>query len=215
QTPAEEIGGDQPRLLRGTVVQEAPGLVFTPGGSDDRFLLADRTTLGLAGLVAREAGDDRPAYLEFMGETGPGPAGDSPSEVAGVVLVSHLLFVGFGEGRGCEEDLAGVEMVARGQEPGWQVEIRKDGAVFRTPEQPDGVRFSELTASHAGGGRVYEAVRDSADGGPGGLTLSLAPEPCRDGMTGDWHSWRAELSVDGNRLTGCARPGHPAPGTGT
>ncbi|MFO7654703.1 MAG: hypothetical protein R6X25_12900, partial [Candidatus Krumholzibacteriia bacterium] len=154
QTPAEEIGGDQPRLLRGTVVQEARGLVFTPCGSDDRFLLADRTTLGLAGLVARAAGDDRPVYLEFMGETGPGPAGDGLPGVAGVMLVSHLLFVAFGESRGCEEDLAGVEMVARGQEPGWQVEIRKDSAVLRTAEQPDGVRFSELTASHAGGGRV-------------------------------------------------------------
>jgi uncharacterized membrane protein len=93
-----------------------------------------------------------------------------------------------------------------GTEPFWGGRIQPDGLTLMRPGQPD------VTAANAG----VRIEGDVGAWGVGGLVFRLEPEPCSDGMSDRRYDYRAEVTINGQVLKGCAsRPadlrGQPKP----
>jgi uncharacterized membrane protein len=81
-----------------------------------------------------------------------------------------------------------------GTEPFWGGRIQDDGLTLTRIGQPD------VTAANAGV-RVEGGV---GVWGVGGLVFRLTPEPCSDGMSERRYDYRAEVTLNGQVLKGCA-----------
>jgi uncharacterized membrane protein len=81
-----------------------------------------------------------------------------------------------------------------GTEPFWGGRISADGLNLSRAGQPD------VTAAN-GGVRVEG---DVGVWGVGGLVFRLHPEPCSDGMSDRKYGYRAEVTINGEVLRGCA-----------
>lgn len=81
-----------------------------------------------------------------------------------------------------------------GTEPFWGGRIQNDGLTLSRAGQPD------VSADNTG---VH--VEDGAGvWGVGGLVFKLRPEPCSDGMSDRRYDYRAEVTINGDVLKGCA-----------
>ncbi|CAN5261824.1 membrane protein [soil metagenome] len=81
-----------------------------------------------------------------------------------------------------------------GTEPFWGGRIRADGLTLSRAGQPD------VTAANPGVKVEGEIGVWSADP----LVFRLDPEPCSDGMSERKYSYRAEVTINGEVLKGCA-----------
>ena len=81
-----------------------------------------------------------------------------------------------------------------GTEPFWGGRIRADGLVLSRAGQAD-VAVANPGVKVAGEVGTWEAGR---------LALRLDPEPCSDGMSERQYGYRAEVTIDGEVLRGCA-----------
>ena len=81
-----------------------------------------------------------------------------------------------------------------GTEPFWAGTIRADGLTLSRAGQPD------VTAANAGA-KVQGEV---GSWGTGELMFRLEAEPCTDGMSDRKYGYRAEATVKGQVLRGCA-----------
>jgi uncharacterized membrane protein len=81
-----------------------------------------------------------------------------------------------------------------GTEPFWNGRIQNDGLTLSRAGQPD------VSADNTG-----VRVEDGAGvWGVGGLVFKLRPEPCSDGMSDRRYDYRAEVTINGDVLKGCA-----------
>ncbi len=81
-----------------------------------------------------------------------------------------------------------------GTEPFWGGRIQADGLTLSRAGQPD------VSAANTG-------VRVEGEVGVwawGGLVFKLHPEPCSDGMSDRRYDYRAEVTINGQVLKGCA-----------
>jgi len=81
-----------------------------------------------------------------------------------------------------------------GTEPFWGGKIRPDGLVLSRAGQPD------VTAANPG----VQVSGDVGVWGTGHLVFRLEPEPCSDGMSDRRYGYRAEATINGEVLKGCA-----------
>jgi uncharacterized membrane protein len=81
-----------------------------------------------------------------------------------------------------------------GTEPFWGGRIQADGLTLSRAGQPD------VTAANAG----VRVEGDVGVWGVGGLVFKLRPEPCSDGMSDRQYGYRAEATINGQVLKGCA-----------
>lgn len=89
-----------------------------------------------------------------------------------------------------------------GTEPFWGGGIRPDGLSLTRVGQAE-VRAGNPGVKVKGGAGVWDA---------GALVLTLRAEPCSDGMSDRRYGYRAEVTFDGQTLTGCAAaPGASRP----
>ena len=95
---------------------------------------------------------------------------------------------------------------ARGNEPFWAVlfDSAGDGATFRTPELPDGIRYREGRWKRVGTNAewVYKARRERAEGL--WLELEITEAPCTDSMSGESFPYKAVVTFEDRRMEGCA-----------
>lgn len=91
---------------------------------------------------------------------------------------------------------------ARGNEPGWQIELSDQAITFRTLE---GILTIEPAPqpTRENGIDTYSATVDGRQ-----FTLAVADEACADTMTGMPYPKSATVTVDGRKFAGCA--GEPA-----
>lgn len=88
-----------------------------------------------------------------------------------------------------------------GTEPFWGGEIRPGGLSLTRPGQAE-VRVGNPGVRVEGGAGVWDA---------GVLVLRLRAEPCSDGMSDRRYRYRAEATLGGQTLRGCAAaPGEPS-----
>lgn len=81
-----------------------------------------------------------------------------------------------------------------GTEPFWGGRIQADGLTLSRAGQPD------VAAANAG----VRVEGDAGVWGVGGLVFRLEPEPCSDGMSDRRYGYRAEATINGQVLKGCA-----------
>jgi uncharacterized membrane protein len=81
-----------------------------------------------------------------------------------------------------------------GTEPFWGGKIRRDGLSLMRAGQPD-VAVDNPGVRIEGGAGVWNA---------GALVLKLTAEPCSDGMSDRQYGYRAEVTLNGQALRGCA-----------
>jgi uncharacterized membrane protein len=81
-----------------------------------------------------------------------------------------------------------------GTEPFWGGRIRGDGLTLSRAGQPD------VSAANTG----VRVEGDVGVWGVGGLVFKLRAEPCSDGMSDRRYGYRAEVTIGGQTLKGCA-----------
>lgn len=81
-----------------------------------------------------------------------------------------------------------------GTEPFWGGRIQSDGLTLSRAGQPD------VSAANTG----VKVEGDVGVWGVGGLVFRLHPEPCSDGMSDRKYDYRAEVTINGQVLRGCA-----------
>ena len=110
----------------------------------------------------------------------------------------------------CDRLPADGELVARGNEPFWSVEVDADSARLRVPLMPDGVVFSYGAWRRlADSAWAYEARRGEGTAVEF-LELHLTEARCFDSMSGARYPFKAALVREGNPATGCAVEGRRA-----
>lgn len=138
------------------------------------------------GVLARAhsslaAGPGEAVYVEFLGAIGKaGPPGERES----VTVVELLRASPSGEGSGCPRPAEEAEVMARGNEPFWRVDVFEDRIVFREPENIAGVEFPSGEALEEGARRVYRSTRQGA--GPRDIEVALERRGCNDSMSGEY-----------------------------
>jgi len=93
---------------------------------------------------------------------------------------------------------------ARGNEPFWAVSFEGEGATFRTPELPDGIKYREGRWKQEGATAewVYKARRERAEGL--WISLEITEAPCTDSMSGESFPYKAVVTFEDKRMEGCA-----------
>jgi uncharacterized membrane protein len=87
---------------------------------------------------------------------------------------------------------------AVGTEPFWAVQVRKDSLTLSRPDHAE-LKVSAPPSEARGGGLVWTTE---------GLTVSIAPGACSDGMSDRRYVYNALVRVGPEILKGCAyRPG--------
>ena len=81
-----------------------------------------------------------------------------------------------------------------GTEPFWGGKIRAAGLTLTRPDQP------EVSAANTG----VHVEGEVGAWGTGHLVIRLAPEACSDGMSDRHYGYRAEATLNGEVLKGCA-----------
>jgi len=103
------------------------------------------------------------------------------------------------EGFGCSLDVESLVFRAFGNEPGWRLDVRPDGATLTSMNLEERVEFS-------GDGRLsnqqYEFENDEYR-----MSVTYLEIPCRDSMSGSYFSHQVEMRIGDQRYPGCAVPG--------
>jgi len=178
------------RFVRGTIL---PGddLRFRACGQSG--LLALRPVdLFTRDLVEEIAAAGEPIYAEFMGRVG----GRVPA-----MTITRLVHAAR-ESPGCDGPAPDYEFRAHGNEPFWSVEVRGTTAVWKTPENIDGVTFEITSREQIGNGWLL-----AAQDGDTHLGISFAGTPCRDSMADAWFGYTVQLEVGTSGFRGCGRDG--------
>jgi len=81
-----------------------------------------------------------------------------------------------------------------GTEPFWGGRIQEGGLILSRAGEP------EVSAANDG----VRIEGDTGSWGVGGLVFKLTPEPCSDGMSDRRYDYRAEVTINGDVLKGCA-----------
>ncbi|TVR58975.1 MAG: hypothetical protein EA422_15315 [Gemmatimonadales bacterium] len=114
------------------------------------------------------------------------------------------------EDQRCLDLLPDARLEARGNEPFWNLQTLNGEAVWRTPEELEGLTwFDGAWEPMEGGAARYEARRDGVDGAEF-VRLEIVPERCRDSMAGTWHPFSATVRLGGFTWEGCAVEGRRA-----
>lgn len=87
---------------------------------------------------------------------------------------------------------------AVGTEPFWSVKVRSSALTLARPDHPD------VTTARPGIRIEEEAGVFDAPMGARRLVLRLTPGECSDGMSDRRYDYRAEVTVNGETLKGCA-----------
>ena len=83
-----------------------------------------------------------------------------------------------------------------GTEPFWGGKIRAAGLTLTRPDRP------EVSAANTG----VHVEREVGVWGAGHLVIRLTPEACSDGMSDRRYGYRAQATLNGQVLKGCAAP---------
>jgi uncharacterized membrane protein len=162
-----------------------------------------------AGVLAKAFGAlDAPAAVGIYAEV----RGPLSTDLGSLTLTELVRARALGGGLACEPPVFAGDYVANGNEPFWAVEIREDGIVYRSPEEPKGERYPYAITRTETGGSLY--ATKIAQPKVSTLEISLTPGRCVDSMSGELRAFKAHVVRDGTRLEGCATAGVPPGGFG-
>ncbi len=192
-------------IYRGRLKLMNDELIFTPCGGDfsvrlmsGRYKMADWAETARVHL---EAG----VYAEFRAEVG------EPSEGDTRLLLSEPLFIA-NEGASCEHPTPVGSLVASGNEPFWTLIVGETHTILTTPKGEwrltGGMHPDDAFFNVPSGTRSMSLIDQEQN-----LEISLVvhKKPCHDTMVDAWSAYTAEFEYQGEKGTGCARPGRFLP----
>jgi putative lipoprotein len=199
---------DSARPFRGMVVLGHGAHSFRECGAVGDLVVVDSTSGELESAYAGLASDARePVYVELIGRSGPPPSEDRGAGYAGWLVALELRRASpQGESFGCERQPLDALLLARGNEPFWNVTVSRTRILYQDPEHLDGIVFPPVPPELLGGRRLYRSERAGVDE-PGDILIDAEPKPCRDSMSGEYFHMSAEVRLDGRVLRGCAALG--------
>jgi putative lipoprotein len=102
-----------------------------------------------------------------------------------------------------EAKARGVRFRALGQEPGWILDVREDGAIDVEADYGEAVYHLPPAdpAVDPGAGRTIYHIETEAHR----ATIVIDDEPCRDAMSGWPYETTVSLTLDGREYRGCGR----------
>ena len=103
------------------------------------------------------------------------------------------------EGFGCELNVDGLVLRGMGNEPGWRLDVREDGATLSSLTLEDSVDFE-------GDGRLSNQQFEfqNADFR---MSVAFLKIPCRDTMSGSYFSHQVQVRFGDRVFNGCGVPG--------
>jgi putative lipoprotein len=185
-------------LVRGAMMMEGAVPVFKACGDKGReYTLVDASD-GDVSRVYRElaAAPGAPVFMEIRGVVFSAPA----AAPARLEFRAERLERAERQGPGCRRALGRLEALALGSSPAWQVEIAPSGVVFASLDERGTMMFPARTGDWPADGALrYEGANGGAT-----LALTLSPERCRDGTTGNLYALAARAVLNGTEYRGCA-----------
>lgn len=186
--------------LRGTLAIEGGRYEFTECGAPASSAMAVSDGNGLLASLGEAAPKPgAPVYAEVRG----GVSKDGKS-----IAVTELVRARPPKGEtACEPPVFAGDYVASGNEPFWSVEIRENGIVFRSSDEPKGRTYPYALTRTETGAAIYATKITSPRVST--LEVDLEPARCVDTMSGEIRAFNAHVTLDGKKLEGCAAAGVP------
>lgn len=103
------------------------------------------------------------------------------------------------EGFGCELDVDGLVLRGFGNEPGWRLDVREDGATLSSLTLENKVEFQ-------GDGRLSNQQFEF-ENAEFRMSVTFLKIPCRDSMSGNFFSHQVQVRFGDRVFTGCGIPG--------
>ncbi len=186
-------GGGGPRVPAGTsgvLFAAGDSLTFQPCDAASPVAIRDDTGQRLAALVEELSGGRGSIHAHLVLENG----------------TVRELRVAAPESGSCEGVLPDGEIQARGNEPFWAVTVDGRTAVWRSPDEPDGVEYRGGSWTATSAAWRFQAVRDVA-GGTESLVVDFREAACADTMSGARYPFRASAARGIAQYEGCGLEG--------
>jgi uncharacterized membrane protein len=203
--PLPEVGPPPARVERipGVAFSQEQGLYLTICGAEHPSKLVgsglDELREALASL--EQGPGDPPVPVEVLGAVRDQPGGGT------MIAVSALNVALPPGGAGlCELDSSYLYKAA-GSEPFWSLVVLEGRLRFEAMDLEAPIELAATAARVPGvSGPGWTGESDGHS-----LRVQLLPERCYDGMSGAAYPFRAEVTLDGERLQGCAHQGWGSP----
>jgi uncharacterized membrane protein len=185
-------------IKRGVVTLTAQTRSFRLCGSNVDLTLTDQLD-GALDTAYMELGG-KPMYAEVYGERGEAQPG---SVAPNSFNVEDLLYAnGSNVATACASPLGRYELLARGNDPTWSVEISQDTLLFRQTGAPTQIEFTGAETADAEGTVTYRAGVDKYV-----LELTVAQRACHDTAANEYYAYTATARLNKLTFNGCARVG--------
>jgi len=199
-----------PERHRGHLVLGHEMRSFTPCGERDAVWVFDRSPQGELSSSYQELATQpyQAIYVEVLGELGPRPTTGFGADFARSLTVRALERAVL-EGKGCAEPLGRFTYRAVGNEPFWSAEIATSGISVTQlggSDDPPRLEFPYNPPTVGAAGRVYVSSTELPHND---LRVELQEATCIDTMSGARFRHRADVSLNGRNLRGCAYAGEP------
>jgi uncharacterized membrane protein len=196
-TPSELEAESGLSVKRGLITLTAQTRSFRLCGTSVDLTLTDQ----LDGALDRAYADlgGKPMYAEVYGERGLPDAG---SNAPSTFNVEELLFASGNPQTACDLPLGQYELLARGSNPTWSVEIKQDTMVFKQTGAPTEIKFAAAETAETEGTVTYRAGVDRYV-----LELVVAQSACRDVEANEYYAYTATARLNKQVFNGCARVG--------
>jgi len=195
ESPAELEAESSLSVKRGIVTQTDKTFAIRLCSANSEVPLADQTDGALARVYAEMGG--KSMYIEAYGERTTAVAGNG-----GFTLEELLYATSVNPGNACTAPAATYELLARGSNPAWSVEVSKDAMLLRQNEAPTEIKFTGIDTSDSEGAVTYRAGVDKHI-----LELTVTQRACHDATSGEYSAYNATVKLDKRPLNGCARVG--------
>jgi uncharacterized membrane protein len=186
-------GPSVPAGTSGMLSVSGEDLSFQPCGAASPVRVLDATGQRLAALVAELGGGRGSIHAHLVLEDG----------------TARELRVAAPESGSCEGLLPPGEMQARGNEPFWNVTVDGSVAVWRSPDEPDGVEYRNGSWTAAGTTWRFQAMREVA-GGTESLVVDFREAVCADSMSGARYPYSTFAARGITQYEGCGLEGQAA-----
>ena len=185
-------------VKRGVITLTSQTRSFRVCGASVDLTLTDQLD-GALDRVYEDLGN-KPIYAEVYGDRGEVEAGKSAPTSFNV---EELLFATTTNPiDACAAPRGSYELLARGGEPTWSVEVHQDTMLFKQTVAPTEIKFTAVETADTEGTVTYRAGADRHV-----LELVITQRACRDALTNEYYAYSATVRIDKQTLNGCARVG--------
>jgi uncharacterized membrane protein len=197
-TLAEEIGSAElSRRYKGHLVWGHEMHSFTECKTEREGWVFDVAQLGLDEVVQQLAVEPyQPLFVEVVGIWTPAPRDGFAADFDEALSVIQLLRAER-EGFGCDENLDGVIYRARGNEPSWRLDVRKDAMEFSSMSGNAVFLSPEVTT-------MDDSVRIAANTDGKAIDVTITAGRCTDAMSGSIYAFTSMVAMGELQFSGCA-----------